>query len=172
MDNCTLLQYNLSFIYENYREYLISVINLRPITAKNYISDLNFFFGWLSLNINNSILDAYQIDFEQSILKNRDLIQLIFNYKNYLITNKLPIKTINRRLSSLRTFFSFCISQGWIKQNPAKQVANAGTLSFNKTNRKSGPLINTYLSDLDRSNVTETDLHLIRDDLNEFISST
>jgi site-specific recombinase XerD len=45
-------------------------------------------------------------------------------YKNYLVQNQLPISTVNRRLSTLRTFGGFCLSQAWITENPAKKLTN------------------------------------------------
>jgi len=51
-------------------------------------------------------------------------VSQVLGYRQYLIDENVPYTTINRRLSSLRKFFSFCIDQGWIQHNPAKEVEN------------------------------------------------
>lgn len=38
-------------------------------------------------------------------------------YKNYQTSNNVPLKTINRRFSSLRSFGDFCLAQNWITLN-------------------------------------------------------
>ena len=54
-------------------------------------------------------------------------IEAVSDYKNYLVESNLPIKTINRRLSTLRKFCTFCINQNWMKENVAKKVGNVGS---------------------------------------------
>jgi site-specific recombinase XerD len=56
-------------------------------------------------------------------------------YKNYLVQNQLPVATVNRRLSTLRTFGGFCLSQAWIRENPAKKLTNV-SLGQRTNNRK------------------------------------
>jgi site-specific recombinase XerD len=91
-------------------------------TIKNYLADLNHFLAWLELTLRG-----------QNIALDRSLPELFIRYfdpnylakyKNYLVQNQLPVATVNRRLSALRTFGGFCISQAWISENPAKKVTN------------------------------------------------
>jgi site-specific recombinase XerD len=48
----------------------------------------------------------------------------VLDYRTYLEKNSVPVATINRRLSTLRKYFTFCISQQWMTVNPGKQVSN------------------------------------------------
>lgn len=91
-------------------------------TIKNYLTDFNHFLAWLELTLRG-----------QNIALNRSVPELIVHYfdpnyltryKNYLLQNQLPISTINRRLSTLRNFGGFCVSQAWLTENPAKQIKN------------------------------------------------
>src|SRR3989339_450138 len=113
--------YNLYNLEPQFKSFLTAG-NVSPITIKNYLSDFRHFAGWLEHH--NST------DFQkQPVSTNFNQFQLISTriiseYRSYLVKNNLPHKTINRRLSALRKFFSFCISQGLMKENPAKQISN------------------------------------------------
>ncbi len=100
--------YNLYNLEPQFREFLIAE-NISPISLKNYLSDLRYFFGWMS----SKSLKVESI--------NKELVE---EYRKYLLDNNLPHKTVNRRLSTLRKFCTFCISQGWMKENPAKKIGN------------------------------------------------
>lgn len=91
-------------------------------TVKNYLADLNHFLAWLELTLrgqnialDRSLPELFSRYFEPNYLA---------KYKNYLVQNQLPVATVNRRLSTLRTFGGFCLSQAWIRENPAKKVRN------------------------------------------------
>ena len=107
-------QYNFYNIEASFKQYLLA--GNKKVTVKNYLSDFRHFLGWFILKnkLNSDLPDI------TSLIN----IRLINEYKSYLIENKIPVKTINRRLSTIRKFCSFCISQGWMKENPGKQVQN------------------------------------------------
>ena len=126
--------YNLYNLEAPFKEYLLAG-NQKHVSIKNYLSDIRHFFGWLvSSDLQRSVVDSYESDKQKNVSKSSEIVPkqleklltpaVINNYKNYFIANNLPRKTINRRLSTLRKFCSFCISQGWLKQNPAKKVTN------------------------------------------------
>jgi len=105
----------------SFKAYL-KVKGASPNTIKNYLADLNHFLAWLELTLRG-----------QNIALDRSLPELFIRYfepnylakyKNYLVRNRLPASTINRRLSTLRTFGGFCLSQAWIRENPAKKLTN------------------------------------------------
>ncbi len=108
--------YNLYNTEALFRKYLLAE-NKTSITVKNYGSDLRHFIGWVTLGkrLHTSAPE------EMSELITQELIE---DYVQYLEDSKTPIKTINRRLSTLRRFCSFSISQGWMSHNPAKKMQN------------------------------------------------
>jgi len=134
-------RYNLYNLEASFRRYLLAG-NITALTLKNYLSDFRHFAGWVhsqnrlvqfnqphsikSINTNPAGLTNSANSTNQR-LEQIVTFETVNNYKNYLIASKLPLKTINRRLSTLRKFCSFCISQGWLIENPAKKVRNVGT---------------------------------------------
>jgi len=132
-------QYNLYNYEAKFKTYLIAV-KISPVSIKNYLSDFRYFAGWM---------------ISQAVDDNQDLAviftsNLIAKYKTYLITNNLPAKTINRRLSTVRKFCSFCISQGWINTNPAKQVGNLSKDSLHADD-STASLLSQFETDLIKS---------------------
>lgn len=77
-------------------------------TVKNYVVDLMQFAGFLEAR--KKSLDVTRID-HASV---REYLGTLFGKKN-------PT-SIARKLSSLRSFFDFCIKRGLVKTNPAKEV--------------------------------------------------
>lgn len=141
-------QYNLYNLEASFKQYLLAGIKYRHsgkesqtttpesdfghappakmtnITIKNYLSDFRHFAGWLLNQNSYELITDNQYNQLAALLT----IKVIEDYKNYLTKNNVPRKTINRRLSTIRKFCSFCISQGWMKENPAKQVINVVTI--------------------------------------------
>ncbi|MBI5126828.1 phage integrase SAM-like domain-containing protein, partial [Candidatus Roizmanbacteria bacterium] len=111
--------YNLYNLEPQFRNFLTAE-NVSSVTLKNYLSDLRHFFGWGNLKLKSDKIEPVENDF--SFLDEN----FISEYRSYLLENSLPHKTINRRLSTVRKFCSFCISQGWLKENPAKKISNIG----------------------------------------------
>jgi len=161
--------YNLEALFKN---YLNAEINSR-ITIKNYLSDLRHFIGWaiLKFKVQSSKFKVDQLVPEEFVA----LIEtpLIEEYKQYLITNNIPQKTINRRLSTLRKFFTFCVSQGWRKDNPAKKVTNYGLVNDNQAvkdeqNKKLIFEFKKYLSE--KKKFSSDEINNISENINEFLN--
>lgn len=113
--------YNLYNLEASFKEFLLAG-NQKPVSIKNYLSDFRHFAGWMEFYLrSHSQKQPVSTNFNQFQLIS---INTVSEYRSYLIANRLPVKTINRRLSTLRKFCSFCISQGWLKENPAKLVSN------------------------------------------------
>jgi len=115
-------QYNFYNFEASFKKFLLAE-NVSPVTLKNYLSDLRHFLGWMILKIKAQNKKNFENLSPLEFLNQIDE-SLVEEYKNYLVVNSIPAKTINRRLSTLRKFFSFCISQGWLKENPAKKIQN------------------------------------------------
>ncbi|MBW7960152.1 site-specific integrase, partial [Patescibacteria group bacterium] len=110
-------RYNFYNLEPQFRTFLLAE-NISPITLKNYLSDFRHFAGWLTTN------NKFAISRKENALGLPITSEDISNYRSYLYQNNLPQKTINRRLSTVRKFCSFCISQGWLTENPAKGITN------------------------------------------------
>src|SRR3990167_11043076 len=123
--------YNLYNLEPQFRKFLAAE-NISAISLKNYLSDFRHFAAWLDFYLSShSILNTENI---VNVLTS----EILSEYRGYLVENILPHKTINRRLSTVRRFCSFCISQGWLKENPAKKISNIGQSYLSSEVEKDG----------------------------------
>ncbi|OGD54154.1 hypothetical protein A3J78_00625 [Candidatus Beckwithbacteria bacterium RBG_13_35_6] len=99
----------------NFKNYLEDK-KLSKISVKNYLSDIRHFIYW---SAKNKILVLEKSVFEK--------------YKQCLLNNNKPIKTINRYLASLRKYGRFLKEENLIQQNPALGLKN-----INPTLHRSG----------------------------------
>lgn len=148
---------------------------LKNVSIKNYLSDLRHFLGWLILYLKShqfpvSLSSQTPLEKQVEMIKIID-VKIIDEYKTYLKENSIPIKTINRRLSTLRKFFSFCISQGWLNENPAKQIQN---LKFKRENDQwsfqKKTILNQFKSDLEKENIPQDKVISYLKDIEEFFT--
>jgi integrase/recombinase XerC len=148
-------RYNLYNFEALFKQYLIAENNSQ-ITIKNYLSDLRHFIGWtiLKLKIDEASSEEFVASLETSLIE---------EYKQYLVANNIPQKTINRRLSTLRQFFTFCILQGWRKDNPAKKV-NSPIVGKNE-------LLSNFQQYLQqKQGLVSSEIENISDDINSFLN--
>jgi len=153
-------QYNFYNFEASFKKFLLAE-NVSPITLKNYLSDLRHFLGWtiLKLKVQNkkNFENLSPLEFLNQIDES-----LVEEYKNYLVVNAIPTKTINRRLSTLRKFFSFCISQGWLKENPAKKIQNLKL--------KIDSIISSFALSLEKENLDQKTIKSYLEVVQEFLS--
>jgi len=106
-------RYNLLYFEATFKKYLLAV-NVGASTVKSYLSDLHFFLSWLQ---------SYRgvADLELSDAPEVFSHETVRSYHLSLLSSQTASATYNRRLSSLRHFFSFCISQSWLISNPVHE---------------------------------------------------
>ena len=171
-------QYNLYNLEPSFKKYLLTE-NISPISLKNYMSDFRHFAGWLTFFLrSNVILNSFQDLIEMLKQVQHDTIK---EYRSYLTTNNIPHKTINRRLSTVRKFCSFCISQGWMKENPAKQILNISSSSSRPSEARGGifkkdsstnarnDILSQFKSDLEKENLDQSVITSYLDDVRDFL---
>lgn len=93
-------------ILKKYESYLNSDLNIEKNTKKAYLNDINKF---LNNNKNIPITEKMQETY-------------IINYINKLEINGYATSTINRNLSSIRSFSFYLLSKGYIKKDPTLQI--------------------------------------------------
>ncbi len=185
MDN----RYNLYNLEASFKNYLLagnknkygqgSALSLQNNTIKNYLSDFRHFLGWLTFYFKSK--NEYVI-LNSSRLAGQVQHDTIEEYKSYLVENRIPTKTINRRLSTLRKFCSFCISQGWMKENPAKKIGNVIPVNSSVIPAKAGiqkkwiphqvrdDILNQFKQDILKENLDQKTITNYLDDIQEFLS--
>lgn len=90
-------------------------------TRKNYLSDIRHFFRWLR---------SFKSVFISSLQPIATLLQALTpldleKYKADSIGSNSALATVNRRISSIRAFFSYCQSSGILRNNPASRLGIA-----------------------------------------------
>ncbi len=106
-------------IYD-FQTYLTTERNVSEHTRIAYMGDLEEFAEFLQKN---------------SFIKNREGIvivemETIRTYLGYLFRQKVKKVTVNRKMSSLRSFYKYLIRNGKIKDNPAGMIQTAKTEKY------------------------------------------
>ncbi len=78
------------------------------------------------------------LSFFKEVLKFNQLIDCkrlhIVAYKEFLVNSELAPKTINRRLSSISSYFQFLMEKGFLETNPALGIRRPKQVVMNETN--------------------------------------
>ncbi|MFZ2206161.1 MAG: site-specific integrase [Microgenomates group bacterium] len=137
-------RYNFFYFEATFKKYLVAG-NAGASTIKNYLSDLHFFFAWLK---NDRGID----ELEPSDMPNVFSHATMRAYHLALLDANTAPATYDRRLSSLRHFFSFCVDQAWLNSNPAHE--------FDEYTKKDQleEVINTYRNHLVSKHIQNDDL--------------
>src|SRR5579885_2823203 len=95
---------------EKYLEYLRSVRNSSPHTILNYGKDLEQFLAYLSPpGAAPPALTAVKHT-------------MIREYVAHLHEQGLEKSSIARKLAAIRSFFKYCVREGWLRESPARLV--------------------------------------------------
>ncbi len=105
---------NLYNIEPEFKKYL-ELNNFSRTSINNYLADIRKFFSWYIF-----ILKKDGLSFDLSHFTG----QTIQDYRNSLSRENTPLKSINRLLSSLRTFSRFALQEGWLQINPFTTIKN------------------------------------------------
>lgn len=116
-------QCNLYNIEADFKEYLETNKYSRT-SINNYLADFRTFLSWYVMK-----LKSQQLEFNVTYLTPSTLDL----YRDYLLAKNVPVKTINRHFSTLRTFIKLCIQENWLESNPlstSKNIKNTLFTSF------------------------------------------
>lgn len=149
--------YNWYNLEPNFRMYLSAVKKIKAISIRNYLSDLRYFTGWFDSQIFGDLEGA---ELEQLLTAEKLTL-----FRQYLIDSKLPQRSINRRLSSIRAFFDFLLSQSLIKSNPSKSLRN-----YYETHREHSLIrYDQFVIQLERQGKDDEEITSVSNDVHEFI---
>lgn len=129
---------------DNYLEDLLVVKGLSEKTIQAYGSDLQIFLNFLT-------------DKDYTLEQVNE--QTLFLFLVYLRQKELSNRSLARYLSTLRGFYEFVCSQGWLEQDPAKLMESPKlsrllpeVLSFNQINQLlEQPVLSSKLGFRDRT---------------------
>jgi len=111
---------NIYNLEPNFRSYL-EKLDISRTSINNYSADLRSYLSWLT-----ATLKSQNLEFDISHVTPESVKRYII-----LLQNKnTPVKTINRQLSSLRTFLKWCIANNWIPPFPVESITNSKLTPF------------------------------------------
>lgn len=155
------LAYNLSNTEASFRTFLLAE-NISLLSIRNYLSDIRHFAGWSNKYNTASPQSTTQTPFDFVSLINQDNVA---DYKAYLLENRIPLRTINRRLSSLRKLSLFFQKENLLDFDPLKDILN---IRFIPEKTPTLPL-QSILSEFELSLNDSSDDNLIRNDIRSFL---
>ena len=94
-------------------EYIDSVKRYSPLTVKSYVSDLNQFEKFLSLNLDLTLKDVKTANIKAWI--------------SHLVSKGYDKNSVNRKLSVLRRYYRFQNNNNFFNDNPTKNIISLKT---------------------------------------------
>lgn len=158
-----LIENKLDRILEMFVKYLASLA-LSPKSFKNYKSDLNHFLAWAILKIRSYGSYIESLTDATPFLSNR----LAHEYKNYMTLNSFPIKTINRRLSTLRHLSRFLLSSQMIDGDFMAQIENVSEAKPKKS--KLTPIVKEFQGYLEAEKTSPNTIKNYISDIRQFLT--
>jgi site-specific recombinase XerD len=119
--------YNVAYLEALFKDYLCAE-NVSKITAKNYTCDIRHYLHWMLYNLSSNglfsdVIEGDDITFLDCFIS-LSSVESIQRYIEYLLANQTPVRSINRKLSSLRKFHKFCIVRSILSDDPTYNIQN------------------------------------------------
>ena len=143
----------------------LSAKNLSNISLKNYKSDLQHFKSWVILKLRT--IGTYADTFEECVSYLDS--QVIKNYLDYLLENNTPIKTVNRRLTTLRNLSKFLVKTSYLDNDFMSNISNIKAVN-NIANNPSQTIIDDYKTFLIAEKVSANTIKNYISDARQFLN--
>ncbi len=91
-----------------YENYLTKIKRASANTVASYMRDIRQFAGWLQQDESKDVIDATQLN--------------ISSYLTYLESQGRSGATVSRCLASLKNFYSYVVSSGFLEQTPVTEI--------------------------------------------------
>ncbi|MBI2955837.1 MAG: tyrosine recombinase XerC [Acidobacteria bacterium] len=99
---------------ERFLAYLRDERNASPHTLRNYRSDLEQFRSYLAIpDRRGRVLEPRLEEVDHLVIR---------EYLGHLYSRNRQKTSVARTLAALRSFFKFCVREGWLEENPARLV--------------------------------------------------
>lgn len=152
----------LDTVKNEFFKYLSS-LGLSSKSYKNYKSDLHHFLAWVIIRLKN--YGSYLESLTDSIPFLT--LSLVEEYKTYLQSTGTPIKTVNRRLSTLRHLGHFLQKSGSLDTDFMQSIENVKSLNKRKSIH---PLLANFKAHLEAEKVSANTIKNYLSDIKQFIS--
>lgn len=134
-------------------------------SLKNYKSDINHFYSWLVLKVRS--FGSYIESLEQAGPFLSD--NTAKDYRSYLQNNSIPLKTINRRLSTLRHFARYLKLNGTMSSDFMKGIENITAQKISKSISML-PLVDKFKAHLATEKVSDSTMKNYLSDVRQFLT--
>ena len=91
-------------LIQAYEKYLTKVKQASGNTVSSYMRDIRQFSGWLTAQAGQDILAVAQVN--------------IVDYLQHLLSQGKSAATVSRTLASLKNFYSYLVSSGFLEESP------------------------------------------------------
>jgi site-specific recombinase XerD len=147
----------------DFSEYLITK-KVSEKTISNYKSDLHHFLSWFV-----DFCDKQQAPVTNSVSEFLKLISpaILEEYKNEQLTAQNSPSTINRRLSTLRMFFTSCLEAKLIESDPSAEITNINTVKDSQDNLSN--ILNAYTQALIKDGASASTIKNYVGDIDDFL---
>ncbi|OGY09980.1 MAG: hypothetical protein A2700_02035 [Candidatus Blackburnbacteria bacterium RIFCSPHIGHO2_01_FULL_44_64] len=132
-------------------------------TLRNYRSDLAHFLRWAKTHLGRS---GIGMDQPTKILPHFTP-SLVGTYKGYNLELEVPHATINRRLSTLRSFARFLTIRRLLDNNPTENIQNILPIAFGATKES---LLEDFKRELEVNNLSKSTLKNYLSDIRHFLN--
>lgn len=128
--------------------------SLSDKTIRNYLSDLSHFSTWVATLVGTTNFIPYLSS------------TIVEKYKSSMSESGAPIRTINRRLSTIRLFGKYLHEQGVLPTNPAGNLSNLDLPEENEHEQ----LLSEFKKHLEEQKVSEKTMRNYVSDVRSFLS--
>lgn len=151
-------------LYNQFEKYLSS-LRISTNSLKNYKSDISHFLTWATSKLESLGTYIENLD-ELTPFFSKNLAQ---EYMNFMIESSIPIKSINRRLSTLRHLSKFLAVSQLIDSDFMSNIQN-----ITNTNKHTAivpeSLIKSFTSHLEAENVSKNTIKNYLSDVRQFLN--
>lgn len=136
------------------------------VSIKNYKSDINHFLAWATLKLKT--FGTYA----ENLLEITPFIDSNFfsDYKNYMIKNSVKIKTINRRLSSLRNLSNFLFNSQVLDKDFMQGIQNVGIGLGTNSRLLDTEIVERFKAALEKEKVSDNTIKNYLSDVRSFLT--
>lgn len=153
----------LDSVKKDFINYLHS-LGISPKSHKNYKSDLTHFSSWVIEKVRS--FGSHIETLTEAVPFLSESISL--EYKEHMIANNTPNKTVNRRLSTLRHFSKSLLASGLIDFDFVNGIEN---ISLAQTKRKDlTPIVTEFGAYLEAKKISKNTIKNYLSDTRQFLS--
>ncbi|MGA3292320.1 MAG: site-specific integrase [Candidatus Microgenomates bacterium] len=158
-----MLQNSFDSTKIKFTQYLTN-LGISEKSHKNYRSDLSHFTEWLILRLRS--VGSYVESLSETIpFLSTNMAK---EYKSFMLQNKIPAKTINRRLSTLRHLSRFLVSSQTLDTDFMNDIENISLGHRQKSS--TSPIIEDYRSYLEAQKVSKSTVKNYVSDIRQFLA--